>query len=191
MNYLNALAIAFFMLTLPALSEFDVYKTKDGVVVLSRTEGQHFTLNVDGNEIIPMGQDSSPYPIFRVDGRFFQIAVIRLRDFKGDASKPPSGNLKKYLAYEKEFYKDQLKKGREALGWKSDTTEAIEGTKPQTNIMLSFVHRDYLVTLCTSIDVGTSAVQANKMLTTAAESFIASDKEITIKFADDGTYTQK
>ncbi|HEY8960951.1 MAG TPA: hypothetical protein VIM57_02025 [Luteolibacter sp.] len=180
--------------TLSAFADITAYKSKGGIVLVSNTPSQHFSIEFKGSKFETLGEGSSPNPMFMVDGQFTQLATIQIKDLKTQTT-DETELLKRYLAYETEFYKGQLKdissaflkpvKGHPRLIWSATPASSAK----VRNVFLVFVHGNYILSLSTAVATGAPEEPARKRLETIAASFKPSDKPITLKFAKDGSYS--
>jgi hypothetical protein len=181
--------------SLGALADITAFKSKDGIVLVSNTPGQHFSVQMKGSKFKLPRENSSPNPMFMVDGQFMQLAVIRIEDLKVKTTDERE-LLKGYLAYETKFYKDHLKditstflkpvNGHPRLTWSASPMDPAAKVR---NVFLTFVQKGYIVSLSTAAPVGAPEEPARKRLEAVAVSFKPSDKPITLKFAKDGSYS--
>lgn len=185
-----------------------VYKTTDGVVYLSKTAGLNFTLEITGKTITPLGQEDSPNVYLMVDGRTFQVAIIALSDFDGDATKPDAETLKHYVAYEKEYWSKQavnfqvttvkLSSGREAAAWSFSLSPELKaetlkngGHPVSSNEMLSFRSGKFIISLGSAVEAKFTKDEIRKFLLQIAATLHESDTPMTLKFFPDGHYERQ
>jgi|GEM_PF-2149919 len=182
------------------------YKSKDGFTFLSKTEGQYFTIDIHGVNITPIDPKSSPHPYFNVDGRFLQVLVVRMDEFKGEASKGAEANLKTYFNYEKNYWKEKwgenesgvqkLASGRAAMVWSFAPSKELremaikQGNKTpaSSNEMVSLVSHNYVLTLGSDVSGKDTRKAVREFLLKIADSFFDSDSPMELKFFPDGQY---
>lgn len=189
-------------------ASYVVYKSTDGVVYLSKVPGLYFTLDIPGKTITPLSQPDSPNIYLMVDGRTFQVAIIALADFNGDASKPDAETLKRYVAYEKEYWSKQavnfqvtpqkLSTGRDAAAWSFALSPELKaetlkngGHPVSSNEMLSFRSGKFIVSLGSAVEAKFTKDEIRKFLLQIAATLHESDTPMALKFFPDGHYERQ
>lgn len=181
--------------TVGAFADITAYKSKEGIVLVSKAPGQHFSIQIKGSKFETLGEGSTANPMFMVDGQFIQFAIIRVEELKAKTT-DETELLKGYLDYETAFYKGQLKdissrflkpvSGHQRLTWSATPKDPSSKVR---NVFLVFVWRNTILSLSTAVPAGSPEETARKRLEGIAESFKPSDKPITPKFEKDGSYS--
>jgi len=178
------------------LAQYEVYKSGNGVVLLSKRQAEFFTLDIPGDKIVPIGMDSAPHPYFTVDGRFLQVMPVLMDEFKGDQTASDETVLKQHLEYEAKYYEEpvsalhsevrKLASGQTALFW-----SFVPKQTPKEQVFMSFRANGCVVVLGSAVDGDFTKASDQEFLGKIAASFHSSDQPITLKFFPDGHYERR
>jgi hypothetical protein len=173
--------IAFLLLAYatPIFAQYEMRKSSDGVLVVSKVSDRTYTLNVPGKTIVPYGEKQADHPYLTADGTFIQILSVPLAEFKADASAGDEAVLRKQMQYEANYYKVVLTSidshtrkvgGRTALVWSFMPTF---GPRPVRQVFLTFRAGSYVVVIGSSVERGATKSSIESLLARIAASFHA------------------
>ena len=173
--------IAFLLLVsaTPIFAQYEMRKSSDGVLVVSKVSGRTYTLDVPGKTIVPYGEKQADHPYLTADGTFLQILSVPLAEFKCDVSAGDEAVLRQQMQYEASYYKVPLASidshtrkvgSRSALVWSFMPTL---GPRPVRQIFLTFRAGSYVVVIGSSVERGQSKSSIESLLARVAASFHA------------------
>jgi hypothetical protein len=170
-------AFLVFLSTAPLFAQYEMRKSSDGVLVISKVSGRTYSVDVPGKTIVPYGEKQADHPYLTTDGTFLQILSVPLTEFKADASASDEAILKQQMQYEAGYWHVPLssieshtrKVGRRtALVWSFMPTF---GPRPVRQFFLTFRSGNYVVVLGSSVERGATKASLETLLSRIAASF--------------------
>src|SRR6266540_6434405 len=102
------LALSFLVFASPLFAQYEIRKSTNSFLIVSKVPGRTFSVNVPGKQLTPYGAKTESHPYLVVDGVFFQVLSVPLAEFKGDAKASDARVLKQQMQYEANHYKMPL-----------------------------------------------------------------------------------
>jgi len=175
-------------------AQYEVLKSREGVVLLSKKPGQAFSVEIAASrQLAPVGMDSAPHPYFMVDGRFLQVMTVPFREFKGDPTTGEEEILQRHRRYEAGFHGVEpenivskalkLRGGSPALFW-SFTPAQVR----KEQAFLTFPAKGYVVVFGSAVEGKDSLANVQKFLLKIAGTFRPYSRPVSLKFSADGRY---
>ena len=173
------IAFLFFASTTSLLAQYEMRKSSDGVLVISKVPSRTYSLDVPGKTIVPYGEKQGDHPYLTADGTFLQILSVPLAEFKANANAGDEAILRQQMQYKANYYKVPLSQidahtrkvaGRTALVWSFMPTF---GPRPVRQIFLTLRSGSYVVVLGSSVERGATKASLETLLSRIAASFHA------------------
>jgi len=173
------IAVIFLGFTTPLLAQYEIRKSGDGFLVVSKLPGRRFTLDVPGKQVTPYGAKTESHPYLVIDGVFLQVLSVPLAEFEGDAKASDERVLKQQMQYEANHYKVPLSQieshtrkagGRTALIWSYVPTFS---PRPVRQIFLTLRAGTYVVVIGSAVQPGQTKSSIEALLTRIGASFRA------------------
>src|SRR5947209_2280468 len=110
----------------PIFAQYEIRKSSDGVLVISKVAGRTYSVDVPGNTIVPYGEKQADHPYLTADGTFLQILSVPVAEFNADATASDEAILNQQMQYEAGYWHIPLSSieshirrvgGRTALVW--------------------------------------------------------------------------
>ena len=173
--------VAFILLlsATPIFAQYEMRKSSDGVLVISKVPGRTYSVNVPGKTIVPYGEKQADHPYLTADGTFLQILSVPLAEFKADARASDEAILKQQMQYEAGYWHIPLSSieshtrrvgGRTVLVW---SFMPSFGPRPVRQFFLTFRSGRYVVVLGSSVERGATKASLETLLSRIAASFHA------------------
>jgi hypothetical protein len=162
----------------PLFGQYEIIKSDEGYLVVSKVPGRKFTLDVPGKHLTPYGSEHESHPYLNIDGVFLQVLSVSLEEIKADPKWSDEAILKKQMKYEADYYKVPLSEvdskplklpgGGTALLW----SFAPKLTpNPKTQIFLTLHSGGYDVIIGSAIEGSTTRSVIEPLLIKTAASF--------------------
>jgi hypothetical protein len=172
-------AVLFVIFASPLFAQYEIRKSADGFLVVSKVPGRTFSVNVPGKQLTPYGAKTESHPYLVIDGVFLQVLSVPLAEFKGDAKASDERVLKQQMQYEANHYKVPLSQieshtrkagSRTALIWSYVPTFS---PRPVRQIFLTLRAGTYVVVIGSAVQPGQTKSSIEALLTRIGASFRA------------------
>jgi hypothetical protein len=94
------IAFLFLAPTTTLFARYEMRKSSDGVLVISKVPSRTYSLDVPGKTIVPYGEKQADHPYLTADRTFLQILSVPLAEFKADERASDEKILKQQMQYE-------------------------------------------------------------------------------------------
>lgn len=173
--------------------DYRVFKSADGVLIVSERPGHFFSMNIPGerihligpNEIHVLGNpQAAHHPYFMVRERCVQLMPVPIAEFKGNPRSEDDVILRQQAQYEltaqhpiaSNIEKIVLPNGRVALFYSCRVRETGPGSENQ--LFVTFRENNYVVVLTSNVPKGDTDGKVKSFLVRVASSFGASKTRI-------------
>jgi len=173
------LALLFLIFASPLFAQYEILKSANGFLVVSKVPGRTFTLNVPGNKLTPYGAKTESHPYLVVDGVFLQVLSVPLAEFKANAKASDETVLRQQVQYEASYYKVPLSQveshtrkagGRAVLVWSYVPTFS---PRPVRQVFVTLRAGSYVVVVGSAVQPGKTRSSIEALLTRIVASFHA------------------
>ncbi len=173
------LALSFLVFASPLFAQYEIRKSTNSFLIVSKVPGRTFTLNVPGKKLTPYGAKTESHPYLVVDGAFLQVLSVPLAEFKANPKASDDTVLRQQMQYEASYYKVPLSQveshtrnagGRTVLVWSYVPTFS---PRPVRQIFLTLRAGSYVVVIGSAVQSGQTRSSIEALLTRIGASFHA------------------